>query len=218
MSELLSAIQEILLNQKINELRDLKYKNLISYTKPKPEPFDYFVIDSPPSNESDQTKNELNSVISLSNKRTEQDILNILYIDKDPLYLYTEFLNRHELSFPIDSFSQLYTILHPIIKELKLFFNRPRPNQIAEFYDLDVDVLHTKTHATASYPSGHVAYAKLAELVSIDHFPQYIDYFRSFTAKVGLARMQQGVHFISDNEASIRLVSKIFPKLKQAIL
>ena len=217
MYDLLSSIQKILLEQKAQKLRDLKYRNLTFYTKPDPAPFDYFVIDPPMSNDSKQTRQELTDIVSLVNRRTDQDITDLLLIDKDPLFLYLEFFQNKDLVFPVEYFSSLYTVLYPIIKQLKLFFNRPRPNQIAEFYNVDINIINTQTHSTPSYPSGHVAYAKLAEMIASEAFPEYAQQFQSFTEKVALARMQQGVHFNSDNNASIELVSKIFTQLKESL-
>lgn len=217
MSALLNSVQDTLLQQRRQKLKNLRYQDLRSYTKPAAMTFDYFAINMPPPNESSTTKNELHEVLELSNSRTNKDILDILYVDIDPLYLYTEFLHQKQLSFSLGLFSKMYGVLYPVVKELKLFFNRPRPNQIAEFYNIDIPVINTKTHQTASYPSGHVAYAKLAEMIATEEFPQYIDQFKSFTNKVGLCRMQQGVHFSSDNEAAIQLVHKIFDQLKKEI-
>lgn len=217
MFKLLSSIQDVLLEQHKHKLRNLQYKNLLSYTKPLIQPFDYFVLDAPPLNDSDQTLNELKDILFLTQNRSITDINNLLLIDHDVLILYTSFLEKYNLVFPFKIFDRYYNILADIVKELKLFFNRPRPNQIAEFYGYNINVIHTDTHSTPSYPSGHTAYAKLAEMLASEHFPEHKKSFIDITKQVEIARMQQGVHFASDNAASILLVEKIFNKIKELI-
>jgi hypothetical protein len=215
MFKIISSIQDMLLSNKIKKLHNLTYKNLTNYHKPENLPFNYFILEPPPSNDSEQTKHELDEVIKETLSRNETSINTILTIDKDALIIYRTFFANKKINFPEEEFAKLYNILFGIIKELKLFYNRPRPNQIAEFYNVNIDVINTQTHSTPSYPSGHVAYAKLAELLASEMYPDYATQFRSFTNKVSQARIKQGVHFRSDNEASIKLVDAICSKLKE---
>lgn len=217
MFNLIRNVQNLLLQKKHQQqLQLLTYKNLRNYKKPDPIlPFDYFVLDKPYANDSTETKQELDEVIASANSRSRQAEETILLIDKDPLIIFKAILKNKQKEFPQHKFDAMYDILYNIVKELKLFYNRPRPNQIAEFYDLRVNVLHTNSHATPAYPSGHTAYAKLAELICIDLFPESANDFREITKKVGQARIKQGVHFASDNAASESLVSAIYDKLEQ---
>lgn len=219
MFKLISSIQDILLKKKENELNNLGYKNLRYHSRPteleQSLPFNYFVIDTPPSNNSEYTKKELDNTIELSNNRTKETEQIILAIDKDPLVLYKAFLKNKNLVFPQEQFDIMYHLLYDIIMDIKFYYNRPRPNQISEFYGIDVNVLHTDTHATPSYPSGHVAYAKLAELLIKNTYPDVDGQLEKLTEKVGYARVKQGVHFQSDIDAAIQLVSQIYDELQK---
>lgn len=212
---MIRSVQNLLLhNKKQQQLKLLTYKNLRNYKKPNPIlPFDYFILSPPPANDSQTTKNELDEVILSASNRSKQAETTILAIDTDPLIIFSSILNTKKLEFPQYKFNVMYDILYSILKELKLFYNRPRPNQIAEFYDLRVNVLHTNSHSTPAYPSGHTAYAKLAELLCIKLFPELTDELRAATKKVGQARVKQGVHFPSDNIASEYLVENIYDQL-----
>jgi hypothetical protein len=222
MFSIISSIQNILSKQKNKKLIDLKYKDLFYHERPteleKKILFDYFsYIDPPPSNDSSKTKEELYEVQELSSARTESGTNTILTIDKDPLIIFKHFLNRNNLVFEELEFSRLYSILYEIILDVKYYYNRPRPNQIAEFYDINIDVLHTKTHDTPSYPSGHVAYAALAYEICSEKYPHLEMKFKDMLNKVSRARIVQGVHFKSDNDASIDFVHSIYNILKQII-
>jgi hypothetical protein len=215
---IISIIQDILLSNKKKKLHDLTYKDLRYRDRPtqleEKIPFDYFVIDTPPANDSLSTKKELDQVIETASARNNETDKTILAIDKDPLVLYKAFLQNKNLEFPQKEFDIMYHILYDIILDLKFYHNRPRPNQIAELYNKDINILNTGTHSTPSYPSGHVAYAKLAELLIKDIYPNLDGELEKLTEKVGYARIKQGVHFPSDNAASYLLVSSIYKELK----
>lgn len=222
MISILKHIQDILLSKKHKELDSLGYKEYRHTGRPTEleqlTGIDYFShIDKPYDNSSEATKQELQQVIDLSTGLSQSIINTILLIDKDPLTIYKHILDKHSIVFPQEEFNTLYAILYPMIVDLKLFFNRPRPNQIAEFYNLSIDVLHTDTHHTPSYPSGHTAYAVLAELLLSEKYPHLASEFHNATQKVMLARIKQGVHFDSDNQASVKLVNKIFDSLIQHV-
>lgn len=219
MFHIISTIQDILLSNKKHKLQDLKYKDLRYHTRPteleKQLPFNYFIVDTPPSNDSDLTKKELDEVISTNLTRNPTTDQTVLAIDKDPLVLYKSLLQNKKLIFPQKQFDIMYHILYDIVMDLKFYYNRPRPNQIAEFYGININVLNTGTHSTPSYPSGHVAYAKLAELLIKDTYPDLDEETEKLTEKVAYARIKQGVHFSSDNLASHTLVSAIYQDLNK---
>lgn len=77
----------------------------------------------------------------------------------------------------------------------------------------------TDTHDTASYPSGHTVYSKLVANILQNLFPQISSAeLDSIVHKTGVARVKQGVHYPSDNEASIIFSNHLFkilqPKLR----
>lgn len=218
MFRLISSIQDFLVQKKRNFLKELKYKDLRHHERPtdleKKIPFNYFIIPDPDTNDSKKVKTELDAVVLASNNRTKEIENTILLIDKDPLIIYKSFLDKQNLIFPQAQFESLYHILYDIVLDLKYYYNRPRPNQIAEFYNIDINILNTQTHSTPSYPSGHSAYAKLAELLIKDVYPDInTNKLNELTKKVGLARIKQGIHFESDVLAAELLVSTIYSSL-----
>ena len=78
----------------------------------------------------------------------------------------------------------------------------------------DVDVITTDTHQTPAYPSGHQTQGSLTALAMIDRFPQYEEDFRKMEDMVGRARVLQGVHYPSDNQAGKVLARKLWDELK----
>jgi hypothetical protein len=215
--KLLSAVQEIILSKNINSI---KYENglMFPYSKSslsKKLDIDYWsMIEAPPSNDSRETTSDLTRVIQLANNRIKKDIELVLVTDKNPLTLFEPIIKKYGLNFPHKEFAQLYTFLLEIIKDIKYFYNRARPYQLAKFYNQEIDVIHTDSHKTPSYPSGHTAYAALIASILSDKYPQYTDEFWEIVNICGLARSMQGVHYPGDNEASIKMIKRVYKPLR----
>lgn len=216
--KLLSSVQEIIFKKNIN---DIVYNQNSLFTKPQSNlrqklSIDYWsMINDPPDNDSKIARNDLTQVLSLANNRTKKEIELVFLVDKDPLLLFYPYLTANKLNFQYKKFINLYTFLFAMDRDLKAFYNRARPYQIADFYGVRLDTIFTKSHHSASYPSGHTAYASLAACVLSDDHPDHSDYFWSLVNKTGEARVLQGVHFPSDNEASISFVKKVYKPLRE---
>lgn len=175
------------------------------------------IIQPPSKNSSSQTEKELNIIEKATKSRTRKEIDLVWTVDDDPLALFYKYLERKNKLFPQGTFDEYYNILEQYIYALKYYFNRARPEQIAPFYNIELDIIYTNTHQTPSYPSGHAAYAELAAYIASDKFPEYKQDFFELSRYCGLARILQGVHYPSDNEASIGVVNKLYPLIKEYI-
>ena len=111
-------------------------------------------------------------------------------------------------------FKKIYNLIYPVIMNLKYQYNRPRPEQLAERLGFKVNVVKTKTHQTPAYPSGHTVYAAIGAYLLADMYPELSsDFFRKI-GETGLARCLQGVHYPSDNEASMVISGAIWQDLR----
>lgn len=195
----------------VNNLRYPRYKSNLS----KKLNIDYWSMIEPPAlNGEKTTTSDLTRIIQLANNRTQSETKLVISVDKDPLVLFTPFLQKKELIFPESIFKNLYAFLSEMTTDLKYFYNRARPAQLADFYGLTIDVLRTKTHHTPSYPSGHTTYASLIACILSDLYPDYASNFWNMVDICANCRILQGVHFDSDNQASIHLVKKVYKQLK----
>jgi hypothetical protein len=112
-------------------------------------------------------------------------------------------------------FFEAFNIIEQYSFALKYLYNRPRPEQLAPYHNLDINVVFTETHHTPSYPSGHTIYSELAAHIVSEEYPEYKKDFFTISNYCGLARILQGVHYASDNEASKIALSKLYPLLKE---
>ena len=178
---------------------DLDWKNLIPY---------------PPKNSSRLTQSELLEISRLTSNRTEQDVELILIVDKEPLELFYPILKKYSRQFPKRWFDNIYKDVYKMVMSIKNYYNRPRPEQLAEIYNIPINILRTKTHQTPSYPSGHTVYSSLAYHLIRHLYPNISDIELMIPVnQTGRARMLQGIHYRSDIDAALILTEKLFKYL-----
>jgi hypothetical protein len=175
------------------------------------------VLDNPPLNDSFDTLADLNYLSRITDSRTKNESNLVLLVDEDPKILFINLLENYGLKFPEEKFDQYYDILEPYIVESKNYFNRARPKQIGDLLGKKINVLETKTHHTPSYPSGHTCYAKLCELLCSQEYPKLKQHFLDIVNTVAYCRELQGVHYRSDNKASIIFTTFIYQELQKII-
>lgn len=172
-----------------------------------------------PANSSDQTKAELDYLLSLQTKRTKQEIDRSNYIANigswpnilnptDPDY--TE--NRKQLfyiangigewfndeNFPATTQLLLNCIQDIRVTEfrLKRFFKRPRP------YHLEPRLNPLARINSPSFASGHTLWAFTEAYIFSEIIPEKKNEFIKMADEVRWSRELMGIHYPSDNEAS----------------
>ena len=174
------------------------------------------IVRSPLKNSSDETKREINDIAKITQNRTPEEIQLVHKTDIDPLLLYHPVIDRLNMVLDLKAFNTMYyRSLSEIIDHLKFYYNRPRPYQLADMLSVSINRIITKTHRTPSYPSGHTMYAALASEMLSDKYPQHKAELDKLSRMTGHARVLQGVHYPSDNIASVKIVKKIFPNIKK---
>ena len=175
------------------------------------------IIPDPPKNDSITTIKELKVVSKATSQRTQSELMLIEAADQEPLNLFYRFLEDKKLTFPTSKFRTYFNIVEEYLYALKYYYNRARPEQIAPYHGIEINVLHTNTHDTPAYPSGHQMYAELAAYIASEEYPQYEEAFFKISDYCGLARVLQGVHYPSDNTVGKIAISKLYPKIKEKI-
>lgn len=169
----------------------------------------------PPKNNSDTTISELQEISKYTSRLSESNKILVYNIDENPNFLLYPFLEKNNIKFSFEYFKSIYKIIRPILLNIKYFYNRPRPYDLGPMFDISIKVLHTDTHHTPAYPSGHTVYTSLASDIikkqyNSSKIHNELDRIVQTTAE---CRMMQGVHYSSDNEASIKLTNLIYNHL-----
>jgi len=172
------------------------------------------ILSPPPKNTNDKTIEELLLISRLTKNRSKQDISLIHNVDQNLDRPFILLLKKYGLDYPQNYISLFYDIVHPVLINTKNYWNRPRPSQLAKYFDVDIDVILTDTHHTPAYPSGHTVYTKLVANILHNIYPKIpkkeLDNIVLETAR---ARVLQGVHYPTDNKASLTFSNFIFNKL-----
>lgn len=172
------------------------------------------ILPEPPKNTSKRTLMELEYLAKLTKNIDGADEYLIKLVDKEPLDLFNDTLRRNNLDFDRADFKKIWNIGLPIIMNLKYQYNRARPEQLAPFFGLTINVQKTSTHQTPAYPSGHTAYTAFAAYLLSDMYPKFSSEFFHQVGVTGYARCLQGVHYPSDNEASMIISGAVWEDIR----
>lgn len=216
--ELDNSIVESIDNIKFSTDKDFEYWKKNPYQLVKGLDIDWKnLIPNPPPNRSEQTKAELRKVQLVSTNRTDAEVKLVYEVDKDPGLIFVPFLEDKDLPYPKEEIEAYWSVIYPIVMNLKWFYNRPRPYQLGPKYGMEIKYISTKTHKTPAYPSGHTSYGNLVALILSEKYPEYSKSFQAFALQVGEARVLQGVHYPSDNDAAVKLTNNIWRDIKYKI-
>jgi hypothetical protein len=177
------------------------------------------ILQPPPKNTSETTLRELLLISRSTKNRSKQDISLIYNVDQDLDHPFISLLSKYKLLYPENYISLFYDIVYPVLINTKNYWNRARPKQLAEFYNIDIDVILTDTHHTPSYPSGHTVYSNLVALILKNIYPQIEEKeLHDIVLETARARVIQGVHYPTDNKASLVFSKYMFDKLNPKLM
>ena len=126
--------------------------------------------------------------------------------------------NKYGINYPQHYINLFYDIVHPLLINTKSYWNRARPKQLADIYGIDIDVIVTDTHHTAAYPSGHTVYSSLVANILKDLYPKIpIKELDNIVLETAKARVLQGVHYPTDNKASLIFSKYVFNQLNNKL-
>jgi len=161
-----------------------------------------------PDNDSELTREELNEVASgvscMLEKENEQFLKRYKSYDRSVIQSIISILKQ----LKIDAEPLCLEILediNPLLAKLKVHFNRPRPYQLANYYQLKLFPFESTTAISASYPSGHTLQAYVILSVIGNKYPTHYLYCKKLAEDIAESRINLGLHYPSDNEFSIEI-------------
>ena len=157
-----------------------------------------------------------------SSKQTIDELkeLSLIEVDKDFVKEHDDvdgiFQKKHKelgLEFNRNEAKDLLRQSSKYIMKEKYKYNRPRPYQLAEFYNIDLNGVDLDSMKTPSYPSGHATQGYLLGKFYSDRHPDYRKEFMRLGEDVAESRIVAKAHFPSDKKAGIDLAEKLFDNL-----
>ena len=188
-----------------NDLKKVKYKKIqifddrwqkISLPHPIPE------------------ETEIDKLIAICHGASEQDKKEYQNCDQDATYYVKEYLRKNNLQFDESVIEYIEDQCIPIIRHYKNFFNRPRPYQVAAFYNKELRRFKTGTSNTPSYPSGHTVQPFVVALHYAKKYPEHKQQLEQAANICGYGRVLAGLHYPTDYEAGVELAIKLMEYIR----
>tara|TARA_R100001440_G_C2520028_1_gene118762 strand:+ start:1464 stop:2486 length:1023 start_codon:yes stop_codon:yes gene_type:complete len=114
-------------------------------------------------------------------------------------YNYLRENDLHLTSEQLDDLNDALYQITPIIFELKYFYNRPRPYQVAPKLGLPLKYLEVESAETPAYPSGHSTQGIFIGHFLGDLFPLHRDNLIEIGNNIGISRLIGRLHYPTDD-------------------
>lgn len=171
--------------------------------------FSKYFSKNPPKNSSIQTYQEL-----LYLKDLPEDVDFVEKHDDVP-DVFKEVCQEHGLEFPEDLVKELAKSC--VLHELKYHYNRPRPFQLAEYYNIKLGEHVMESMKTPSYPSGHSAQGFLIGKILQLKLPINTDAFLEAGKRISYSRNLGRAHYPSDSRLGEDIGSEMFRYIRDKI-
>lgn len=165
----------------------------------------------PPKNHSMQTLQELKYLKDIPEDKE--------FVEKhdDIEGVFKEVCNDNNVEYPKELVKQLIKSSAGLILELKWNYNRPRPFQLAKYYDMKLGEHVMESMKTPSYPSGHSAQGILIGKVLQTKLPITTDAFLEAGKRISYSRNVGRAHYPSDSKLGEIIGSRMYEYIKDKI-
>ena len=174
---------------------------------------------NPYSNSSESTKRELKQLQSYEVYRDDaKEFMDL--VDTKLFKPFTDYYKKHDLPLKdIEECKILRDQFAPIVLQLKIHYNRPRPQKLSKaltfFRQANFNVYPLKTAETPSYPSGHATEGRFVSLYLVDKVPfEHKGNIKRIGDDIGHSRQIAGVHYPTDTEFGHQLAGAFYTHFK----
>ena len=154
-------------------------------------------------------KVEIDKVIEICHSATDEQKKEYELCDTDASYMIKDYMNKNDLKYDNAVIEYIEKQCVPIIRHYKNHFNRPRPYQIAAYYNKELRRFKSESASTPSYPSGHTVQPLVVALHYAKKYPNHKSNLESMANKCGYGRVIAGLHYPADYNAGILLANKL---------
>lgn len=168
------------------------------------------IIKEAPTNYSDITQNDIQTVMSMMKSVTPEDIVFARQAEESFEQVFLDFFAAKGIKETMGELKGVDSQTESLLYYLKDEINRPRPSQLGKAYRIPLyPIIHTDANS-ASYPSGHaMASFNLAEYYS-RKYPVYRGELEHLAERIAESRVKMGIHFPTDSEISRYIVKLIW--------
>jgi hypothetical protein len=173
-----------------------------------------------PLNDSELVKDELNDIVdyidSVSDEENKAFLTRYKAYDRSLSQVITTTFKQKGIDVE-NLCVDIIVDIRNLIYKLKYFYQRPRPNQLAQYYKLKLFPYNSHSANTPSYPSGHTLEAYVILNVIADKHPNQYQFCREMIEDVEFSRLYLGLHYPTDNDFAKEVAKEILkhPKFTQ---
>jgi hypothetical protein len=160
-----------------------------------------------PKNSSEATKEELNQIVDciatlegkeeyIKRYKTYDAHLKKYFIDG----LVKGLENEDEVKVLVNDIME---DIKPLLVKLKYHFQRPRPNQLAQYYKLKLFPYQSISADSPSFPSGHAFQGRILTEVLGNRYPKTYSFMQKVFKDISYSRLYLGLHYQSDIDVAI---------------
>jgi len=131
--------------------------------------------------------------------------------------IFKEVCNDNNVPYPKELVDELVDSSAGIILDLKWNFNRPRPFQLAQHYNMKLGETTLDSMKTPSHPSGHSTQGYLIGKVLQTKLPINTDAFLEAGKKISFSRNIARAHYPSDSRVGEMLGDALYQHIKHKI-
>ena len=172
-------------------------------------PIERFKKMPPPSNESDETEEEIGYLEEIPVDK------NLIDSADETRKHFTNFLTSVGLTYPKEELKEVMGGVQAIILKLKYHYNRPRPWQIAQAKGLELNSEALESSSSPSYPSGHATQGRFIAKYLSDLYPEYRDELMQIGEDVAYSRNMAKVHYPTDSAFGKFLADEMYDYVYQ---
>ncbi len=165
-----------------------------------------------PLNDSELVKDELNEIVdyinSISDEENKPFLTRYKAYDRNLTQVITTTFKQKGIDVE-NLCEDIIDDIRGLIYKLKYFYQRPRPNQLAQYYKLKLFPYNSFSANSPSYPSGHTLQAYVILNVIADKYPNQYQFCRDMIDDVEYSRLYLGLHFSTDNDFAKEVAKEI---------
>jgi hypothetical protein len=163
----------------------------------------------PPENDSSLTLKEIKY---LSNVEPNEKFATS---HDDVVDSFMELIEKNSLDISRKDIKKIVKESVKFIMELKYHYNRPRPYQVAEFYDIDLNGTTLDSMKTPSYPSGHAIQGYLIGDYLSHKDPSNSEEYLTKGSDIAESRIVAKAHYPSDRDYGKQVAKVLFRGMKK---
>jgi len=167
-------------------------------------------VQEAPKNNSETTVKDLAILLSEMKSITPEELTFARFVEEHLEQVFIDFLTAKKITATMEEHFRVDGQTEALLFHLKNLINRPRPHQLAYYYNLPLyPLIHTDANS-AAYPSGHSLTAYVMSEYYSRKYPEHRLELEQLATRIAKSRELVGLHYPSDQILSREIADIIW--------